>query len=355
MFSLSPLSSILATIDGEGLLPSKSKLTAVLNAPIPTNVTELKSFLGLLNYYHKYLPNLSTELAPLHQLLNKGVNWKWTKEHSDTYQRAKDLLQSLQVLVHFDGSKPIILSCDASPYCIGGVLAPIAYTCCTLSSAEKNYSQLEREALSIIFSVKRFYQYLYAHSFTLYSDHKPLEHLLNETRQVPPMASSRIQRLALTLSAYKYIIKYKPGKHLTNADALSRLPLPEVPTHVPVPGDVYHIFQILEENILTAKDLSQWTMKDPILSRVCRQLHTGGIIDDPPLDMKPCDQRQNELSVVDGCLLLGSRVIIPKEGRKRVLKQLHIAHPGICRMKALARSYVWWPGIDKEIEQLIQN
>uniref|UniRef100_A0A1X7VJQ8 Reverse transcriptase RNase H-like domain-containing protein n=1 Tax=Amphimedon queenslandica TaxID=400682 RepID=A0A1X7VJQ8_AMPQE len=117
----------------------------------------------------------------------------------------------------------------------------IAYISRTLSSAEKNYSQLEREALSIIFFVKRLHQYLYGHSFTLYSDHKPLEHL-NETRQVPTMASSRIQGWAFTLSAYNYTIKYKPGKHLSNADALSRLPLPEVPTIVPVPGDVYHIF-----------------------------------------------------------------------------------------------------------------
>ena len=364
VFSVPSIEYLGHIIDGEGLHPSKSKLNTIQNAPLPTNVTELKSFLGLLNYYHKFLPNLSTELAPLHQLLNKGVNWKWTKEHSDTYQHAKDLLQSSQVLVHFDSDKPIILSCDASPYGVGGVLAhvmpdgserPITYTSRTLSSAEKNYSQLEREALAIIFSVKRFHQYLYGHSFILYSDHKPLEHLLHETRQIPSMASSRIQRWALALSAYNYTIKYKPGKQLSNADALSRLPLPEVPSHVPIPGDVFHIFQHLEESVITAKDLSQWTSKDPLLSRVCRQLQTGWSLVDPPPDMKPYHQRRNELSVVDGCLLLGSRVIVPKEGRERVLKQLHIAHPGICRMKSLARSYVWWPGIDRDVEQLIQN
>uniref|UniRef100_A0A1X7VE17 Reverse transcriptase/retrotransposon-derived protein RNase H-like domain-containing protein n=1 Tax=Amphimedon queenslandica TaxID=400682 RepID=A0A1X7VE17_AMPQE len=85
-------------MDGEVLHPLKSKLTVIQNAPLPTNVTELMSFLGLLKYYHKFLPHLFIELAQLHQLLNKCANWKWTNEHFDTYQCAKDLLQSSRFL-----------------------------------------------------------------------------------------------------------------------------------------------------------------------------------------------------------------------------------------------------------------
>ena len=162
-----------------------------------------------------------------------------------------------------------------------------------MSQAKKQSSQLEKEALAIVFAVKRFHQYLFGNHFTLYSDHKPLERLLNESAPISQMASSRIQRWALTLSTYQYTIQHRPGQGMSNADALSRLPLPIAPEQVPTPGDVLFVIQ-----------------------------------------------RYSEISVVDGCLLLGSRVIIPKEGRELVLKQLHISHPGICRMKGLARSHV---------------
>ena len=102
---------------------------------------------------------------------------------------------------------------------------PIAFTSRTLTPAERNYSQLEKEALVIIFSIKHFHQYLYGTHFTLYSDHKPLECLSSESQQIPSIASSRIQRWALSLSAYQYTIKHKPGTSMSNADALSRLPV----------------------------------------------------------------------------------------------------------------------------------
>ena len=97
---------------------------------------------------------------------------------------------------------------------------------------------MKKEALAIIFAVRKFHDYIYGRRFILYSDHKPLQYLLSEMKQIPQLASSRIQRWAITLSGYNYSIKHKPGKHLSHADALSRLPLPDQPTRVPMPQDV---------------------------------------------------------------------------------------------------------------------
>ena len=104
-------------------------------------------------------------------------------------------------------------------------------------TAEKNYSQLEKEGLAIVYGVKKFHTYLCGRHFTIYSDHQPLRRLFNESKGIPAMAASRIQRWALTLSAYEYSIAYRPGKEHANADALSRLPLPQQ-TDMPVPGDL---------------------------------------------------------------------------------------------------------------------
>ena len=119
------------------------------------------------------------------------------------------------MLTHFDLSKPLILACDASPYGIGAVLSyqvgeddlPIAFASRSLAPAEKNYSQIDKEALAIVFGVKHFHQYLFGQFFTIKSDHKPLQHLLGEKKEIPGMASARVQQWAhspLVLTTTQY-------------------------------------------------------------------------------------------------------------------------------------------------------
>ena len=350
-------------ISGQGLQPTDEKIQAIKSAPAPQDVTQLKSFLGLINYYSKFLPNLSNTLAPLYRLLQKNTRWCWESEQRKAFQQAKESLTSDCVLVHFDPAKQLILACDASPYGIGAVLShrmddgkdkPIAFSSRTLAPAEKKYSQLEKEGLAVIFGVKKFRQYLLGRSFTIVSDHKPLQYLFNESRVTPTLASARIQRWSWTLGAYHYNIEYKPGQHNGNADMLSRLPLPETPTDIPMPGETILVIDMLLSLPVTVEQIRQWTTHDPILSRV-RALVQQGWQDTDDVALKPFQRRKYELSIHDGCLLWGSRVVVPPQGRDKVKQELHEGHPGATRMKALARSFVWWPQIDQDLEELVKR
>ena len=157
-------------IDKDGIRPTTEKVRAIQEARTPQNFSELRSFFGIINYYHQFLPNLSTTLAPLYRLLQKDVKWTWEQEQEEAFKAAKEALQDDLLLVHYDETKPLILACDASQYGLGAVLShtmedgterPVAYASRTLTPAEKNYSQLEREGLAIIFGIKKFHNYLY--------------------------------------------------------------------------------------------------------------------------------------------------------------------------------------------------
>ena len=152
----------------------------------------------------------------------------------NAFNHAKVALVSADVLAHYDVTKSLRLAADASPYGIGAVLShieangeehPVALVSRTLTRAEQNYSQLEKEALALIFGVRKSYAYIYGRRFTLVTDHKPLVTILGPKQRIPTLAAARLQRWALILSAHQYDIEYRNTRDHVNADALSRLPM----------------------------------------------------------------------------------------------------------------------------------
>lgn len=259
-------------VDAQGLHPVEKKVKAIMDAPTPTNVTEFKAYLGLLNYYKKILPNLATLLAPLHELLRQNVNWTWQQKQEEAFQKSKMLLNSADVLIHYSVDRELLLSCDASPYGVGAVLShrmddgserPLGFMSHTLSPAEKRYSQLDKEGVVVMLGIKKFHKYLYSQVFTIYTNQKLLISLFNMKKPIPQMGSPRVQRWAVTLSAYEYNIVYKPGKHHANMDALSRLPVLETAPEKEMTEQVL-MMDVLDDTLVATKKIKCWTAKDVI-------------------------------------------------------------------------------------------
>ena len=349
------------------------KVDDVLKMPPPTDVKSLRAFLGSVQFYGKFLPpNLSMITEPLHKLTRKNTQWKWGANEQSSFKKLKELLCADTVLAHFDPSLDIGVSCDASEVGIGAVLfhrypdgseRPIANISKTLTATQTRYSQIQKEALSIVFALKKFHQFLYGRRFILVTDHKPLLAIFGPTKGTPALAANRLARWALLLSQYDYVIEYRSTEAHGNADVLSRLPVGPDPKfdgeereadvdNVCIVRTVHTISRQIDPDnpMLLAKE----TRKDPVLTSVLRYVKEGW----PhkcPAELQEFKKLEDSLSSECGCLFYGTRVVIPRTMQEHVLNLLHLGHFGMQRMKQLARSAVYWPRIDSEIEQLCRS
>lgn len=327
-------------LEKNNIYPNPEKIRAVMEAPVPKNVPELQSYLGLLNYYGNFIPNLSSEIHELYNLLNNDCEFVWTENCQKSFEKSKELLTSNQVLELYDPEKEIIVAADASPYGVGacmshvvnGVEKPVLFASSTLSPAEKNYSQPQREALSIIFALKKFYKYIYGKKFTILSDAQSLRDIFNPKKGISPVAAARFQRWAIYLSMYDYEIKHKSGSKMGNVDALSRLPLNDE-TEIDV--DYINFINFGEDIPIESKDIQEHTQLDPILRKVYEYVLYGWPSKISP-EFSPYFLKRNSLSTESKCLYYLNRVIIPESFRQLMLKTLHECHTGIVRMKMMA-------------------
>ncbi|UYV60543.1 K02A2.6-like [Cordylochernes scorpioides] len=346
-------------VTGEGIRPLDHKVQAIQKAKTPTNISELRSFLGLVNFYGKFIPNLPELLKPLHELLHKKRPWVWTKECGEAIDKCKNSITSERVLVPYDTTLPLCLATDVSQIGVGAVLShiiegqerPIMFASRTLSEAEQNYSQIEKEALAIIYGVTKFHQFIYGKKFILITDHKPLVTILGSRSGIPTLSTSRLQRWALILSAYTYDIKFRRTQDHGNADLLSRFPVGC--EEIPRLNNVYAL-SFVEELPITAEEIATETEKDEVLS-LAKFYTQQGWPEKVADHLRPYFQRKLELTVDGECLVWGMRVVIPPSLRIKMLNCLHETHSGMNKMKAVARSHFWWPNLDTQIEFLVNK
>ena len=212
-------------VSKDGLSPNPDKIKAVRDFPIPTNTTGVKAFLGLCNYYRRFIKGFAQIAAPLNRLTSKNVPFQWTNDCQQALDHLKQALISAPILAYPDFSLPFHLYVDASQTGIGLTLGQIvegrevaiAYAGRDFNQAERNYSATEREALAVIDGIKRFQPYLYGQKFTIHTDHNALKWLMSI--QDP---TGRVARWSLLIQQFDFDIVHRPGKSNGNADGLSR-------------------------------------------------------------------------------------------------------------------------------------
>lgn len=361
-------------IDGEGIRPDMDKIEALVSMPPPINKQQLHSFLGAVGFYLKYVKGMSDIRAPLDAQMKKDIDFNWTQECHDAFLKFKQILQSDLLLCHYDPTLPITIASDASQYGIGavayhtledGAIKAFYHISRKLTSAEVNYAQIEKEALAIIFAVKKFHVYVWGRRFSLKTDHKPLLAIFNPAKGVPQHTASRLQRWALILMAYDYDIDFVPTEEFGHADFLSRLIADR-------PQEDFVVAAIREEEewegvFVTEKDFESpvsfadvgvATEKDAGLQQVIGFVRNGWpSIQKVPLsgEAKYFYQTRQSLSLIKNVLVFRERTVIPLVHRDRVLHHLHATHPGMSRMKELARAFVYWPGINEDIENTVRD
>ena len=214
------------------------------------------------------------------------MSWHWSSAERDAFQASKDLLSSSSLLVHFDPQVPLTLTCDASAYGVGAVLShcwpdslerPIAYASRSLSDAERNYSQLEKEGLTLVYEVKHFHVYLFGYSFQLGTDHHPLLALLNERKSTSPEVTSCAGLFSCRPTSTPWCFA-----RLRHADALSRLPLLEAPAQTQTPPELVLLVDHLNESPMTAEHIHTRTRHNPSLSAVLQAVKQGWPAQCPP-------------------------------------------------------------------------
>ena len=312
----------------------------------------MRSFLGLLEFYGRYIPSLSTIKEPLTRLLKADQPFIWTDAQKSAFASLKGVLSSNQVLATFTPHKKVTLYCDASPVGIGAIMEqdgrPVAFISKTLSSAERGYAQIEREGLAIVWAVKRLHKYLYGRTFELVTDNKPLSHIFSPAKPVPVMTAARLQRWALALMAYDFSITCKKTTENQAADALSRCDAQSSA------ADTFDIYNVQE--VVVAPPISKSAVHDAAKADVLMQKLIDYTINGWPskdklnVELTNYHRFKDQFTIHEHLLYRGARLVIPEILQHDLLDSLHEGHIGKAAMKSIARQSIWWKSIDKDIE-----
>ena len=335
-------------INGSEARPDPERTAVITQLAPPRNVKEVRSLLGMVEFYGRFIPHLSSLKEPLTELTRAGRQFVWKKEQEDAFKKLKRALCSNAVLRIYDPELQVILRCDASPTGIGAVLEqegrPVLFVSKTLSPAERNYAQIEREALAITWAVRRLHKYLVGRKFVLVTDNAPLQFIFSPSKAIPSVAAARIQRWALFLMGYDYCIQRVTSEDNSAADFLSRY----------AGDDEAKTFDATVSQVdsmqlpLNKQRVHEHARRDPLMRELFSLTKNGWHGRRSQVFLRYA-QFRNELTITDSLLYRGEQLVIPDSLQREVIAALHEGHPGSAAMKAAARTCVWWLNMSKDI------
>ncbi|XP_048590584.1 uncharacterized protein LOC116613084 isoform X1 [Nematostella vectensis] len=347
------------TISADGLKLSDKRVEAIVEAPAPTNQSEVRSFLGSAQFCAKFIPQFATISAPLWDLTSKNAKWKWGAKEAESFAQIKHLLTCAPVMSYFTQGAQTRIITDASPVGLGAILEqrqpgdgqfrPVYYASRKLSKVEQRYSQFEREALAVKWACEKFHMFLYGTHFEILTDHKPLISVLGPKSKPP---SARIERWLLYLQQFSYVVRHISGKE-NSADALSRLPVGPVQTADSKATSEY-VFSTAKAAVpvaMTPKHVEVVSEKDPTLILVREAIRSG---DFTRLTGTLYKAVSKELWIAGQLVMRGNRIVLPESLWKQAIILAHEGHQGMVRTKSRLRSKLWWPQMDAQAEQFIK-
>ena len=343
-------------LSDKGLSPMNSKVRAVEEMKVPSNKQELRRFLGFMNYLQKFCPRIADVEEPLRKLLRNNVLFTWEVAQQNAFEQCKQLVTKAPTLKLFEPSKPVTLAVDASGSCLGAVLMqggrPIEYAAKSLNDVQQRYSPIEKELLAVVYGCKRFHYYLYGRKFQVQSDHKPLVGIV---RKEIALVSRRLQGMVLQLQAYDFDLVHVPGKEMHVADALSR--------DVGVKGVVDEIALqelAMESELVFASEKTKIKYQSACENDLEQQCLRRYVLMGWPKNRQECGeagrrywQYRDDIHAEGVFLFYKNRWVVPLECRTVILEQLHKGHSGVSKTCAKAQSAVFWPGITRQLEELL--
>ena len=337
-------------ITAQGLHPDPSKIKAITDMKPPTNLKELRSFIGMVNYLAKFIPHLN--LKPLTNLTHKDTPWNWSTAENDAFEKIKQLTTT-PVLGLYDPAKELTLQCDASHYGLGSTLRQgktIAYASRTLSETECRYAQIEKEMLAILFGLEKCHHYTFGRKTSVLSDHKPLMAIVQKPLSKAP---KRLQSMLLRTQMYDYDLSYSPGTTIPVADALSRAPLPD--TEGPMLNvNNLTLVPVKDQSIEEIRNVSQ---QDEEMQQLTDIIASGWPQhkNDLPILVRPYFPYRDELTIQDGLVLRGDRLVVPKALRSKFKQKCHAGHLGINSTLRRARDVIYWPGMSQQVREYVET
>ena len=344
------------TVSGQGIQPSADKVKAVQEAKTPTSKAEIRSVLGLVTYLGRFCPRLAEVTKPMRDVIKKEVNFFWEAPQENAFNQLKTLVSNAPVLALFDPEKETVLNVDASSHSIGAVLLqdekPIEYAAQSLTPTQCMYAQIEK-MLDIQFGLTHFHQYVYGREVTVESDHQPL---VRVTQKPLGDLSPRLQRMKMNTQRYQYKVVHVPGKHMYLSDYLSRsCKEGTIVEKLDIGEPMDQVCSLVIRSTEAKHTYIEATSQDSILQVVLNYTKTGW-----PKQKRLCNPLANpfwvhrtNITVHEGLLFLGERLIIPYSRQAGILDKLHEGHQGICKTQQRAKTAVFWPGINNQIEDRI--